>query len=224
MGLVPKGDKAGSGGSVRAIQSAPSKGGGRKSAQGYDPATEESYGSRYSKPEHDVFALVERAGYRADRFYCRSTDKQGHGEKLNIRVPQGIDSQIHAAVATTPEYNSLHDFFRDAAVHRLEFLQREYNLGDDARRILELERIEADAYRSAQEIDVMTAAVANMEERCKKAWDAEDYGMLADQMDRASETIDWLREPYKGRASRLLRDWRAKAKVNLDRHRAQMEE
>lgn len=232
--MVPKGERAQQADVVRPITAAKSSrdrasGSGRADSVGYDPEAGEEHGSRYTTKkardhETDVFTLVESKGYSEDRFYCKSVNADGHGEKLQTRVPQGIDSQMHAAVAVVPEYKSLQDLIRDAVVHRLEYIQKRYTMSEAARRVLELERIQADATRAAQEIDVMTEAVAAIEARCAKAWEAKDWMMLADQMEKASETIDWLRDPYKTQASEILRAWQAKGRVHIQRMQRQLDE
>jgi len=188
---------------------------GRKS-QGYDPATgttttPKGYrgATRESAMETDVFTLVDETGYRADRFYTRSVNADGHGEKLSVRVPQGIDSQMHAAVAAVAQYHSLHDLIRDAVVHRLEWIQRSYQLGDGARRMLELQRIEAEMEARTQESQSMSSAVKNLEAKLQGFWDEQDYAMLAEELSKGVELYEWLREPYKSRAVSIITRFKA---------------
>lgn len=211
---------------VRDIETARSKG-GRPSGPGYDPATGEEFahpGTVRDAEEVDVFALVGTRGYSEDRFYTRSTNVHNHGEKINIRVPQGIDSQIYAAVNEIPEYTSLQSFARDAFVHRLEYLQRRYSMSDSLRRLLELERFEADNERRQREIEKMASAVTDLDEKCQLAYEEEDYGMLAEMMDTGEEIMEWLREPYRGRARAVLQRWRARAKDQIERYRASLDD
>lgn len=213
--MVPKGPRADEA-KVRDITTAKSRG-GRPSGLGYDPATgDEVYTPTYrNESEYDVFGTVRETGYREDRFYTRSVNADGHGERITIRVPQGVDSQVFAAVSEIPEYRSVQDFFRDAAMHRLEYLQKRYQMTDGAQRMLVLERFQADGERASQEIDNLTNAVREIEEKCQKAWDAEDYGLLAQRIDKGTETVEWLREPYKEKAQRVLTDWRSRAREQL---------
>lgn len=224
MGIVPKGPRAGDAASaaatakVRDIGSAKSKG-GRPSGLGFDPSTgEEVYAQTYRpESEYDVFGTVRATGYSEDRFYTRSVNADGHGERITVRVPQGIDSQLYAAVADIPEYRSIQDLFRDAVMHRLEYLQKRHKLSEDAIRMLVLERYRADSDRRSQEIDNLTAAVESIEEKCQKAWTTGDYQLLAEELERGGETMEWLREPYKGRAEGILKEWKQKARGELER-------
>lgn len=226
MVMVPKGPRA----NVRDIESAPSsRPRGRPSGLGYDPEASEEYATETlerhgSDPETDVFSLVGKRGYSEDRFYTRSTDAQGHGEHLRVRMPQGIEAQVYGAVREVSEYRTVQDLMRDAVVHRLEYLQKRYKMSDEARRLLELERLRADSDRRSQDIDTMTDAVVDLGEKLSKAWEAKDYAMVAEELEEGSELIDWLREPYRGQVKQLLADWRARSKEAIDARQKQQEE
>lgn len=210
--MVPKGPRATDKAQVRDITSARSRG-GRPSGLGYDPAAEEEH--QTGNPEVDYFAVVGQRGYSEDRFYTKSTNTHNHGEKLNVRVPQGIDSQVYAAVNQIPEYRHINDLVRDAIIHRLEYLQRRYRMGDDLRRQLELERLESDNERSAREIEVMERSVANLNEHCQAAYEARDYGLLAQILATGDEIMEWLREPYHSDARDILGRWRDRARQQI---------
>lgn len=220
--MEPKSRQAGKQAEVRHIKSA-GHGGGRKTSFTYDPATGlesapkgyKSEATRDSDSEFDVFTLVESHKYREDRFYTRSVNADGHGERMQVRVPQGIDSQMHAAVGEVPEYKTIHDLIRDAVIHRLEFLQKRYNLGDGARRILELERIRSDMSKQNQETETMQEAVDDLNDSLQRLWDKQDYGMMAEVLTTGGEMFEWLRDPYKGKALATLERWKATARVEL---------
>lgn len=209
---------------VRSIRSA-GHGGGRKDSLTYDPSTGEEVtpkgykasATRDSEIEFDVFTLVDDRGYREDRFYTRSVNADGHGTRMQVRVPQGIDSQMHAAVAEVPEYKTVHDLIRDAVIHRLEFLQKRYNLGDGARRMLELERIRAGMAHRNQETEEMQGAVDDLEEKLQSLYNKEDWSMMLEEFDKGSELLDWLRDPYRSRAAEIMGKWKATTKRQIQR-------
>lgn len=218
MTIVPKGPRAGNatGAAVRHIDSAKSRGRGRPSGLGYDPSTgQEQYAETYQDAEYDVFGTVREAGYSEDRFYTRSTDLRGHGSVLRITMPQGLDSQVYAAVNEIPEYRSVQDFFRDAALHRLEYIQRRYKISEGGQRMLVLERYRADREQRSQEIDSLTTTVEEISEGCQKAWDANDYGLLAQELEKGGEAMEWLRDPYRSKVDKILKDWKGRAKEEL---------
>ena len=223
--LEPKSTPKPASGNVRNIKSG-GHAGGRRSSKGYDPSTGEETGyvpTTDSTTEHDVFALVSSKGYSEERFYCRSTNLNNHGEKLNLRVPLGIDSQMYAAVAQVPDYTTLQDLVRDAVLHRLEYLQKRYSLGEGARRTLELERMRADSERRAQEATVMSESVDDLAEKLQMLWDKEDWGLMAEELEEGGERVDWLRDPYKARATKVLDDWKGRARVKIAEARARNE-
>lgn len=212
------------------------RGRGKPAGRGYDPLTGEEIeptrdepalpehvDRRGSQAEFDVFALVDSSKYRHDRFYTRSVDRHGHRESMRIAMPQGIDSQIYAAVANVPFYNSPQDFFRDAAVHRLEWLQHHFDLDDSVRRMAELERFLADSDRRAQEIAQMQAAVADIETKLEECYRAEDWQMFALELVEGTERAEWLREPYQARALKIIQGWRERGSAQLTKLREQGE-
>lgn len=219
MAIVPKGEAAEN--NVRDISSAPGR--GRPSGLGYDPATGKEHrpsgyvteATRESTAEYDVFTLVDQKGYRPDRFYTRSLNADGHGERMQIRVPQGIDSQIYTAVATVPQYRSPHDFWRDAAIHRLEWLQKHYDTPDSLRRYIELERMQTDTETALIEVRAMKDSVVQIRTALTEHYEARDWQMLAEEIERSNEKVDWLREPYKSEADAVLEDVKHRAKEQL---------
>lgn len=224
--MVPKGN-------VRAIGSAKRQG-GRPRGLGYDPATgEEIRGATYRGEQHegrgaaaedDVLAVVGR-GYRPDRFYTASVNDHDHGERMTIRVPKGLDSQIHAAVSKITWYRSPQAFFRDAAVHRLEWLQRNgYDLGDELRRFVELEQRQADRDRRAHEVALMSGTVKAIETSLQTQWDNEDWGMMGAEIDAAREEQEWAREPYKSQIGKLIDGWEKRAREHIAKYQAALED
>lgn len=228
MVMVPKGDRA----NVADMEQARrKKKGGRPSGLGYDPVAGEEVATETLErsladvdPESDVFAQVGKRGYSEHRFYIRSTDANGHGDHLRVRLPQGIEAQVYGIVRDVPEYRTIQYLIRDALVHRLEYLQKRYRLTDDARRLMELERWRADSEKRSAEISALTATVTDVADKLTAAWEAKDYALFAQELNEADEQIDWLREPYKTRLVDIVTDWKRRGRKELDRVRDQMDE
>jgi uncharacterized protein YwgA len=159
--------------------------------------------------------VFESGGYSEERFYTKSTDEKGHGEKLQVRVPQGVDSQVYAMVREIPQYRHINDIIRDALIHRLEYLQKRYSISDDTQRFLELERMEADSDRAKAEVEMMSSSVRRLDEALAIHYQAEDWQMFANELTRGEERVEWLREPYNAKANRVLQEWRARGKDQL---------
>lgn len=188
--------------------------GGRPSGLGYDPETGESH----STGEHDLFTFTGgEKGYRPDRFYTKSTDQRGHGEKIQVRVPQGIDSQVHAAVRDIPEYRSLQDFVRDALVHRLEWVQKQYQLGEEAERILALERFEADNKAYRDDMERMDQASTELEESLVIAVERKDWSTFTQVLGQGDELMEWLRDPYRTKCAEVLQTYRLRHRDDVRR-------
>ncbi len=197
-------------GKVTPITDAPGKHrGGRQSSVAYDPATGEESRARGSRDEFDALALNDGSSYREDRFYTRSVNKEGHGEKLSIRVPQGIDSQMYKAVAEIAEYHTMHDLIRDAVMHRLEYLQRRYDISPDMEALMGIERLKADDRREDQIIESMRDAVADLDASLKFAWESGDMGLFVNKLERGSLLVDQLREPWREQTTGVLAEWKA---------------
>lgn len=205
------------------IGSAPKRPRGRPSGLGYDPSTgEEDRGPGYhgiGEAEFDVFELVDDRSYNPARFYTKSINKHDHSELFQVKVPKGIDSQIHAAVKMVGQYRSPQDFFRDAAIHRLEWLQHHYELDDSVRRLIELERLMADSELAKIETEAMVSAVEQLEEALERYYSSGDIQMFADEIMRGEERVDWLRDPYKAKAAGILLKWKAVGDVQLKKLR-----
>lgn len=189
--------------------------GGRRTSKGYDPSTGEESRARGTRAESDVLALNDDHSYRIDRFYTRSVDANGHGEKLNLRVPQGIDSQMYKAVSEVPEYRTLQDLVRDAVMHRLEYLQKQYDLGEKARIMLERERQKADRAQRMQDSDEMEAIVVEMEAALSMFYARNDWSLLKEELETSADSVDWLRGEYKKRAEEIVKKWRDKSRDQI---------
>lgn len=217
--MVPKGDAS----NVRSIKSA-GHAGGRRTSRTYNPATGEDAASRGSLAEYNAFT-VETSGYREDRFYTRSVDADGHGQKLNLRVPQGIDSQMYAAVAEIPEYRTIHDLIRDAVLHRLEYLQKRYSLSHKAQIMLSRERAKADRHERVQDSDEQEAMVKEMDDTLGMLHQRGDWSLLAEELEADSETAEFsMRGEYQRQAQMVIRKWKEKSKEQIAKHREMLDE
>lgn len=207
---------------VRRITSG--KRGGRQTSIGYDPGDREEHYARGSLAEFNVFGLETGGGYSPERFYTRSVNKDGHGEKMNIRVPQGLDTQMHKAVADHPQYHTMHDFIRDAVVHRLEYLQHHHGISPETEAMLQIERLRADDQREDQIIETMRDAVRDLDESLRFAWESGDVAMFMQKLDRGSLLVDQMRSPWKQQAGEMLKKWRATGTEKARRWRAEQED
>jgi len=71
--------------------------------------------------------LEEPESYSPTKFYTRASDSKGHREEIRVKLPPDIYDAIGRIVrpdgkGPIPEYRTMQDFMRDAAVHRLKQL------------------------------------------------------------------------------------------------------
>ncbi len=195
------------------------RGGRPATGPGYDPQQRrEVHGPTFDDPDegYDPLRLHDSGhGYRPDRFYTYSVDAKGHGDRMTVRMPQGLDALIHAAVRAVPQYKGTASFFRDAAVHRLEWIQNNYEIDDRARRMLELERMKADTDAAMLEVEELKDSVEQLRLALERHYSSEDWQMFANELIRGDERLDWLREPYRGQTLKVLQDWRMRGAVYL---------
>ncbi len=208
--------------SVTDISGVRVKRGGRQDSIGYDPDTQEEHYARGSKAEFDPLATDSGGSYRYDRFYTRSVDKNGHGEKMSIRVPQGLDSQMHRVVAEMAEYHTMHDLIRDAVVHRLEYLKH-HTPDPEMAALLAIEALKADDNRQDQIVQGFRDAIQALDESLRFMWETGDLGAFAEKLDRGSLMADKMRPPWNGHASEMLQSWRAKSTEKIKQWRADRE-
>lgn len=222
MGMVPKGPRSAGAESLAKVRNITSgRPRGKPSGLGYDPTTGgEVYSETYrDDSEYEVFGTVRASGYSEERFYTRSVNADGHGERLTVRFPQGIDSQIHAAVSEIPEYRSLQDFFRDAAMHRLEYIQKRHRFSQKAQIMLERERAKADRHERVQDSDEQDAMVKEMETTLAMLHQRGDWSLLAEELIADADTAEFsMRGEYQRQAQEIIRRWRDKSRDQIAKH------
>lgn len=57
-----------------------------------------------------------------DRFYYKSSDKNGHSDTVRTRIPKHWSGAIEYLIKNIKGYKCASDFFRDAIVHRIAWL------------------------------------------------------------------------------------------------------
>lgn len=218
MPIVPKKSSA----TVTPIGKAAGKRGGRQSSIGYNPETQEENYARGSEGEFRAFK-VDGSDYREDRFYVRSVDDRGHGVKMNIRIPQGIDTMMHKAVADLPNYHTMHDLIRDAVMHRLHYIQQRHIIDLDMQTLLDVEALKADDYRQDQIIAGYRDAIKDLDDSLKFVWESGDIGAFREKLSRGSLLVDTMRQPWRTHAGEMLQSWKAKSDERVKKWTADRE-
>jgi len=61
-----------------------------------------------------------------NKFYYRSSDKNGHSQPVHARIPKHWDGAIAYIIETVKAYKCKSDFVRDAVVHRIAYLAKHH--------------------------------------------------------------------------------------------------
>jgi len=159
---------------------------------------------------------VTPAAYQVERVYSRAYDDRGHARQYRVNVPQDMEPIIEAAWRAVPEYRSAQDLWRDAIVHRIQWIAENYERMDlaaaAAKQVAraEVERVQAElagdaAYaanvRSAldaavREGEAMQVAVLVMSARAVEEWVG---GRAGEELKREVERAEaWLEGEGKG--------------------------
>lgn len=136
--------------------------------------------------------------YDPDEFYVRSTNKHDHSEQTRLRIPGDVLAELGALIASKdiPEYRTISDFFRDAAVHRLHYIAEM----SGSERMMYLVQTEVRAARidaAEREAAANQAIVDGWGKRVKAAKDGRDEIGLGKAREFIQDDIEWIREPYR---------------------------
>jgi hypothetical protein len=104
------------------------------------------------------------AEYSADRFYVDATDGRGNREKVQITIPPSLYHELGNMMAarTVPDYRTMADFFRDAAIHRLHYLkENDFELTPAQLNMLAILRSSSELQAEKKVLDVLNENVEN---------------------------------------------------------------
>lgn len=146
--------------------------------------------------------------YEPDNFYMSATDRHHNkssakiAEKQTIAMPPFIVAMISELVGDdgTP-YRTAYDFLRDAAVHRVHYLQERREEKPRAwssfQRMVELERVQNESSRQREFVD-------RAREIIQAALQGNDMVLLRDAIQEARDLAPTLRSPYKDELQEYL--------------------
>jgi len=150
--------------------------------------------------------VSRRAGeYDPDEFYVRSTNKHDHSDQTRIRIPGDVLAELSGLIASKeiPEYRTVSDFFRDAAVHRLHYIA---DMSGNAHLMFWVQAEMRASRVEAQEREAASnqALVDSWKKRVNGAMNAGDRIGLEKAREMLADDIEWVREPYKGMLIQIL--------------------
>lgn len=73
----------------------------------------------------DSYALDDGLDYSPDKFYTQSKNGGDDGDKITLRVPRGVTTQIDEWIGQrlVSPYRTRQDFYRDAIFHRMHWVK-----------------------------------------------------------------------------------------------------
>lgn len=140
----------------------------------------------------NLFTLVSGRKYSPDRFYTKSTDGNGHYERIpQTKIPPTVEALIGELMGAFPtEYKSQGDVVRDALMHLCVYRKTNNTQA--------LEHIQADVDREAaqQELDRALARLSQWESYIENLRDAvskfveyKEWGQVVEVLTTADEML-----------------------------------
>lgn len=154
-------------------------------------------------------------GYSEDIYFLRSTNQKGFGERIQARLAPEIMGAIGTMVESrlTP-YKNISEFIRDAAWHRLHYLNEKVG-ASHVNRMLANEIMEATAERYAREVEAHTRLMTLMHETMTTALNAQDWSTLAAMIADFEDHVDELEDPWHGQAVQIIAGYRGRVPVGF---------
>lgn len=153
----------------------------------------------------DPFKL-ENDTYDPSKFYVRSVDKNGHKESFYVTMPpiwHGIVNEI-ARSDKYPDYRSVQDLVRDALIHRIHYLNTEYQPDDRMKRIVGQEMYLASLDGIRREAELLDQILSDCDNTLDIIRRTEEPSLKRRLIDSAYVQMEDLPEPYKTKMRNLV--------------------
>lgn len=144
--------------------------------------------------------LLKADDYSPEKFYTRSVDEKGHREKIwQVQFPPHILAAMNGFVGQryVGEYRTVADLLRDAAYHRLRWLNEAVKDGV-LQRTLDLEAVAVEIEQATARIQENERVVGAARELVEKAFRTGDRGEMQRFIGRMEELMGQLEQPYQG--------------------------
>jgi len=155
---------------------------------------------------------TEDPGYSEDRFYTFAKDNQGHSTQINTRFADYIVAAIAEIVQSKeiPEYATAQDFIRDSVYHRIHWTSK--NRYRKLSRLLPVMASIQESERQIEEVKKLNDMVEKIKKGCEALYSVPDFEALKEFIDRQKEHVEEIREPYRGKALKILNEYEQKVK------------
>jgi hypothetical protein len=156
---------------------------------------------------------TEVPGYSVDKFYTHAKDSQGHSVQINTKFPDYVAAAIAELVQSKeiPEYATAQDFIRDSVFHRLYWCSK--HRSRKISRLLPIMISIQESENQIKEVEKLNEMVEKIRKGCEALYSIQDLATLRDFIDRQRDNIEGIREPYWGKASRILDEYEQRLKA-----------
>lgn len=187
--------------------------GGQNEDEGTLLPFERGKGGRPSVPEFDPWSTEDTQKYSEDHFYTRSTNKHDHSAEGRFRLPPQVYGRIQELIDSKhfPRYRSTSDFFRDAAIHRLVYLNGLVGNGDTTK-ALTLEMRLCRVEQTGIEMESIEGLIDRHQEQLEKAAKVRDQRRLSRLIGFLEDDLETLEEPYRTTLAKVGEVYRSQLK------------
>jgi hypothetical protein len=146
----------------------------------------------------DPWTLANGPDYSIDTFYTRSTDGRGNYEQMRFKM----SGQLHSAITRMikdekfPSLNSVADVMRDALIHRLVYINKNY---DQLAAAVNAEIVLATVQMDVAKNQMRDEVIHQHEDQLAVLEKAEDWHAIIRAVDTMSSVVDEWSDTRHGR-------------------------
>lgn len=148
--------------------------------------------------------------YSEDKFYTSSTDGQGHSSHIRVNVPPNVAGRVEALVqkGMIPAYKTRQDVMRDALIHRLNYIEDNFDVGEDLSRALQVQRAQSEVQAAKEEMNTNRNYVDSLKDSLHQAHREGNLTILHNLVSNATDQIDNLMEPYRSEVQTIVNQFK----------------
>jgi hypothetical protein len=141
------------------------------------------------------------SSYSGDRYYLKAADERGHSAMLHARVQPWVVAAIEEVTCNKEfPYRTISDFVRDAIVHRLHYVMKEFPVPEvehNLKQLARMQRILSFAEAHLEHLKFLDRTQDLVSELMSKG-DTRSAKTLLEELIKSAETVssDEWREKY----------------------------
>lgn len=164
---------------------------------------EHGYGKKGSDDPYEVVSSHGR-----DSFYLMSADKRGFSTSVRVRLSPQTLSEISALIQSGKwPWRTMSQFVGDAVWHRLHDVS-DWTKEGRVIRMLAAEMMQSQMEVYQREMESLSKTVDQFEKAAELAVKSRDWPMLTAMLINTNESVEDIREPYRGQLQGLIAKYR----------------